>query len=158
MRPLWRRVLDREVLSFLAVGGLGYVVDVGAFNLLWGSAPFDRWDPGVAKAVAVVLAMVVTYAGNATVTWRGRSRASLRQVLLFTGSNLVGLGCSVLTLWISHDLLHLTSRLDDNVSANVVGLALGTAFRFVTYRAVVFGAPRTSSPAADQRARSSSVA
>ena len=61
--------------------------------------------------------------------------------------NVIGLGFSVFTLWVSHDLLSLTSRLADNISANVVGLALGTAFRYWSYREFVFqevpsGAPR----------------
>ena len=36
-------------------------------------------------------------------------------------------------------MLGLTSRWADNISANVVGLALGTAFRFWSYRTFVFG-------------------
>jgi putative flippase GtrA len=87
---------------------------------------------------AVALAMVVTYLGNTFLTWRDRSRPSARQALLFVAFNVVGLGFSVVTLWVSHDLLGLRTRLDDNVSANVVGVALGTAFRYWTYRRVVF--------------------
>jgi hypothetical protein len=59
--------------------------------------------------------------------------------------NVVGLGFSILTLWISHDLLGLTSRLDDNVSANLIGLALGTAFRYWSYRRFVFDRPHDAS-------------
>ena len=61
--------------------------------------------------------------------------------------NLIGLGLSVATLVISHDLLGLTSRLADNISANVVGLALGTVFRYWSYRAFVFRAVAPASPA-----------
>ena len=136
-----RHFMSVEVLSFLIVGGLGYVVDVGAFNVLWGMPPFDAWDPIVAKVVAVALAMVVTYLGNVLFTWRGAS-TSTRQVLLFIVFNVVGLGFSILTLWTSHDLLDLTSRLDDNLSANVLGLAMGTAFRYWSYRHFVFDRPR----------------
>jgi len=46
----------------------------------------------------------------------------------------IGLGC----LWISHYALGLTSPLADNISANVVGLGLGTLFRFWSYRKWVF--------------------
>jgi hypothetical protein len=42
-------------------------------------------------------------------------------------------------LVLSHDLLGLTSRLADNISANVVGLALGTLFRYWSYQRFVFG-------------------
>ena len=97
-------------------------------------------DPSVAKSLAVALAMVVTYIGNRAVTWRGQSSSGRhREVALFVLFNVIGLGFSVLTLAVSHDLLGLTSRLADNISANVVGLALGTAFRFWSYRRFVFG-------------------
>ncbi len=136
---LRERLLNREVLTFLAVGGAGYIVDVTAFNLLLSIHPFNHWDPSVARLLAVAVAMVVTYLGNATLTWQGQSGKSLRhEVTLFVIFNLIGLGISVLTLVISHDLMGLTSRLADNISANVVGLILGTAFRYWSYRTFVF--------------------
>jgi putative flippase GtrA len=52
--------------------------------------------------------------------------------------NGVGLLISVGCLWFSHYALGLTSPLADNISANVVGLALGTMFRFWSYRRWVF--------------------
>jgi putative flippase GtrA len=61
-------------------------------------------------------------------------------VSLFVVFNVIGLGFSVASLVVSHDLLGLTSRLADNISANVVGLALGAAFRFWTYKRFVFRA------------------
>jgi putative flippase GtrA len=138
------------------VGGLGYLVDVGAFNVLWGMHPFDTWDPSIAKVVAVALAMVVTYVGNAFFTWRGKVQNSLRQVLLFVAFNVIGLGFSIVTLWISHDLLGLTSRLDDNLSANVLGLALGTAFRYWSYHNFVFDCPPARQGRSHPRRRSPS--
>ena len=135
---LVRRV-PLEVLTFLAVGGTGYVVDVAAFNVLLSVRPFAGHDPALARTAAVAVAMCVTYFGNRLVTWRGAGRADRRrEVVLFVVFNVIGLSFSVLTLWLSHDVLGLTSRLADNLSANVVGLALGTAFRFWSYRRFVF--------------------
>jgi putative flippase GtrA len=139
------RVLERltspEVVSFLAVGGVGYVVDVSAFNYLRTAPVLHALDPSVAKCLAVALAMVVTYIGNRAVTWRGEGTGDRRrEVGLFVVFNVIGLGLSVLTLAISHDLLGMTSRLADNISANVIGLALGTAFRFWSYKRFVFNA------------------
>jgi hypothetical protein len=34
-----RGLLRAEVLAFLMVGGLGYLVDVGLFNILWAPGP-----------------------------------------------------------------------------------------------------------------------
>lgn len=133
------RRLSPEVVSFLMVGGVGYVVDVSAFNYLRTEPVLGAVDPSVAKSLAVALAMVVTYIGNRAVTWRGQSsRGRHREVALFVLFNVIGLGFSVLTLEVSRDLLGLTSRLADNISANVIGLALGTAFRFWSYRRFVF--------------------
>lgn len=57
---------------------------------------------------------------------------------------LIGLTC----LWVSHYVLGYTSLLADNISSNVIGLALGTVFRFWLYREWVFR-PRRASAEAD---------
>src|SRR5262245_17304976 len=133
--PHIHTVLTREVRTFLAVGGTGYAVDVATFNLLRSLPPFASIDPSVARTLAVTVAACVTYLGNRTWTWRDRPSASRRrEVSLFVVFNVLGLAFSVVTLTISHDMMGLTSRTADNISANVVGLALGTAFRFLTYR------------------------
>lgn len=134
-----RLPVSPQVLTFLAVGGAGYVVDVAVFNLLRSTATLGAWDPSVARVLAVGAAMVVTYLGNSLLTWRGQGEGDRRrEVGLFVLFNLVGLGISVLTLTFSHDLLGLTSRMADNISANVVGLALGTLFRYWSYKTFVF--------------------
>lgn len=138
--PLTAALLRREVASFLAVGAAGYVVDVVAFNVFRSLPVLGQLDPTVAKVLAVAAAMVVTYLGNRLVTWRGRGRRDgrVREVAVFAALNLAGLGITLVPLVVSHDLLRMTSRLADNVSANVVGLAAGTAFRYWTYRRLVF--------------------
>lgn len=145
-RRLVRRLPRPEVLTFLAVGGAGYVVDVAAFNLLRSGPALGAAHPAYARVLAVAVAMVVTYLGNRLLTWRGRrGRARHREVALFVVFNVVGLGFSVACLLVSHDLLGLTTRLADNLSANVVGVGLGTLFRFWSYRRFVFAdtpAPR----------------
>jgi putative flippase GtrA len=132
----------REVVSFLGVGGTGFVVDVGSFNLLHAAL-----GPAVAKVVAVTVAMAVTYAGSMLVTWRGSDRGVRgRQFTLFVMFNLVGLGISEVALGTSH-LMGFTSRLADNLSANGIGLALGTLFRFWAYRTYVFATADRSAEA-----------
>jgi putative flippase GtrA len=139
---LLHRLRNRETITFLCVGGVGYVVDVAVFNLLRSTYPLAVFDPVVARVLAVVVAMCVTYVGNRTLTWRKHETADRRrEVALFVVFNVIGLGFSVVCLALSHDVLGLTSRLADNVSANVVGLALGTMFRFMTYKRYVFAVP-----------------
>ncbi|MET1004723.1 MAG: GtrA family protein [Propionibacteriaceae bacterium] len=136
---LLAKLTSPEVVTFLAVGGVGYVVDVAAFNLLRTTSLLGRADPSYARVAAVCLAMVVTYLGNRMFTWRRRAEGDRRrEVALFIVFNMIGLGFSVATLVISHDLLRLTSPLADNLSANVVGLALGTLFRYWSYKKFVF--------------------
>jgi putative flippase GtrA len=138
-----------EVVRFVTVGGLGFLVDVGLFNLLrfnlglgdGEGVLFDK--PVTAKIISVVAATMVTYAGNRTWTWRHRERSGvLREYSLFFLLNGVGLAITVLPLAFSHYVLGLTSPLADNIAANVVGLAMGTTFRFFAYRRWVFRAPQ----------------
>jgi putative flippase GtrA len=142
---LRRRLPNRETTTFLCVGGAGYVVDVAVFNLLRSTYPLSVFDPVVARVVAVIAAMCVTYVGNRTLTWRTHETVDRRgEVALFIVFNVIGFGFSVVCLALSHDVLGLTSRLEDNVSANVVGLALGTMFRFRTYKRFVFAVPQSA--------------
>lgn len=139
-----------EVARFLTVGGLGFIVDVGLFNLLrfeggLGDGQGVLYDkPLTAKIISVVVATIVTYVGNRTWTWRHRERSGIvREYALFFVLNGIAMALSVTTLAISHYVLGFTSPLADNISANVVGLALGTLFRFFAYRRWVFKAPTT---------------
>ena len=71
-----------------------------------------------------------------------------KEYTLFFGFNAVGLAIALGCLGISHYLLDLTSPLADNVSANLIGMALGTVFRFWAYRRFVFvqGEPPAAEP------------
>jgi putative flippase GtrA len=136
------RRLAHEAMKFGVVGGIGYVVDVSLFNYLRyggndGGALHHK--PLTAKAISVAVATVVTYLGNRHWTWRNRERSGAgREVTLFFVLNGIGLLISVGCLAFSHYVLDLRSPLADNISANVVGLLLGMAFRFWSYRTFVF--------------------
>jgi putative flippase GtrA len=141
--------LVREGVKFLAVGGLGYIVAVGSFNLLrfaGGEGPlYDK--PITAQIISHVLATFVTYGGNRTWTWRHRERSGYaREYALFFLLNAAGLGIAVACLAISHYVLGFTSPLADNLAANVVGVAFGTIFRFWSYRKFVFREVRSGLP------------
>lgn len=133
--------LVRELGAFGVVGLVGYTVDVGMFNLLrYAGDPGLLVDkPLTAKVLSVVVATVVTYLGNRHWTWRGRPRQRAhREATAFVVVNVLGLAISLLCLAVSHYLLGYTGALADNVSANGVGLVLGTTFRFWGYRTHVF--------------------
>lgn len=125
----------RELMKFGLVGGVAYVVDVGLFNLAL--AATDK--PLTSKTISTVVATTVAYAGNRMWTFRRRSRSGVRrEYVLFFLLNGFGLAIALGCLAVSHYLLDFTSRLSDNIAANVVGLGLGTAFRFWSYRRYVF--------------------
>jgi putative flippase GtrA len=133
--------LLHEVMKFGAVGIVAFVIDVGLFNLLrfaGGEGPlYDKVL--TAKIVSVAVATTFAYFANRYWTFRHRGRTSFhREYLLFFLLNGVGMLIAVGCLWFSHYALGLTSPLADNISANVVGLALGTIFRFWSYRRWVF--------------------
>ena len=135
------RHLAPEVTKFLSIGLLAYVVDVGVFNLLRfaGDAALLAGKPLTAKVVSTAVAMVVAYLGNKKWTYGSRSGQALRrEITLFIAFNIAGMAIALVCLAVSHYALGLTSPLADNISANVIGLVLGTAFRFVTYRRYVF--------------------
>jgi putative flippase GtrA len=141
-----RSALLRQGLSFLLVGGVGFLVDITVFNALLTTVFVHQPIP--AKVISTTLAIVANWIGNRYWTFRSeRRRGSRSQVvregiefgLVSAAGSLIALGC----LWVSHYGFGFTSLLDDNIATNVVGLALGTAFRFVLYRVWVFGSRRS---------------
>jgi len=150
-----RRSIDllyREVAKFGAVGGVAFVVDTGVFNLLLhtsaGAAVGLDGKPLTAKTISVLVATVVAWLGNRYWTFRHRRRASLRrEFVLFVVMNGAGLAIALACLGFSRYVLKLDTPLADNISGNVIGLALGTLFRFWAYRSFVF--THDHEPAAD---------
>jgi putative flippase GtrA len=51
-RRIWARLTSREVLTFLAVGGIGYVIDLVAFNVLLSTPGLADRDPSIARVLA----------------------------------------------------------------------------------------------------------
>ena len=128
----------REVAKFGIVGLIALVIDTGISNVLWLSPAFaDR--PLTAKVISVAAATTFAYFGNRFWTYRDRTRGSMtREYSLFFGLNAVALGIALACMWISTYALGLEGVVANNISANIVGLALGTLFRFWSYRKFVF--------------------
>lgn len=125
------------VARFGLVGLLAFVVDVGLFNIARHAIDLG---PLTSKTMSVTAATTVAFIGNKSWTFverQSRHRARTEYVLFFL-FNGIGLAISLLCLYISTYLLGLTSPLAENISSNVVGLALGTLFRFWAYARWVF--------------------
>lgn len=157
IRSGWLARLGSEVAKFGTIGAAAFVIDVGLFNLLmFGGHGLLAGKPLTAKGISVIVATTFAFFGNRQWTYRDRARTGYgRETLLFFLTNGAALAISWLCLFVSHYLLGLTSPLADNFSANIVGVGLGTLFRFFVYRTIVFPdvAPEADTPpapAADQ--------
>lgn len=135
----------RQIVSFAFVGGLGFVVQMVLFNIL-SFTVFE--DPSIplgtlwANAIAIAAAIVTNWVGNRLLTFRdSRREDTVREAVEFVLVSLLGSVIGLATLYVSHYLMHLTSALADN-SANIVGLVLGSAVRFVLYRVWVYSPKR----------------
>lgn len=133
--------LKVELAKFGAIGAISYVIDVGIFNgLRFASDEGLLHDkPLTAKAISVAVATTFAYFGNRFWTFKHRARTSFRrEYVLFFALNGVAMAIALFCLWMSHYVLNYTTPLADNISANVIGLVLGTVFRFWGYRKWVF--------------------
>jgi putative flippase GtrA len=98
-----------------------------------------------AKAISATAATLFAYFANRNWTWADRDRRNrASEFTLFVFFNVVGIGIAEACLLISHYGLGYQHGIADNISANVVGLGLGTIFRFWAYRKWVFPSAATS--------------
>lgn len=132
------RHLIHELAKFGVVGGIGFIVSLVGADLL-------RYDLGVGKYKAVtaatLLATVVTFIGNRYWTYRHRPRTgTARESLMFFVMNGIGILIQYASIATIEDGLGLNSKFWYNF-ANLLGIAIGTCFRFYSYRRWVWKAP-----------------
>lgn len=133
-----------EVSKFLTVGAVATVMAFVVFNFLVhgfrpGSDPWMNDKPQLAYVIANVFGMLISFRG--TRDWAFRSRGVRHPDggrTAFIVINLVTMLIPMGFLWISRNLLGLDDPLSDNIAANVLGLAVGTAVRFALFRQYVF--------------------
>jgi putative flippase GtrA len=140
--------LAGEIWRYQAVGLVATVVSVILFNLLVhgfnteGMAPLnDR--PQLGYVIANLVGTVIAYRG--TRSWAFRDRGTRHPDggrTAFVAISLVTMLIPMSCLWISRNVWGLDDPLSDNVSANLVGLALANAARFVLTRQLVFDVRR----------------
>lgn len=133
--------LAQQFAKFGVVGLTAFMIDVGLFNILQyvGNPPLLADQPLLAKVASTAVATVASWLGNRYWTFRNTRRPHpWRELALFVCMCTIGLGLALLCLTISHYVLGFDSALADNIAANVVGLAVGTTFRFWAYRRFVF--------------------
>lgn len=144
----------RQGGAFLVVGGVAFLVDAAVFNLLtfWVTGTGPLYDyPLVAKIIAIVVATVVTYVGNRYWTFNDRHLPHRwSRYVLFALFNLIAIGLQLGCLGFSRYVLGLEGPIPDNISGTLIGQALATIFRYVTYERWVF--PHEQKPVDVERA------
>jgi putative flippase GtrA len=140
-------------INFLLIGGVGFIVDAAVFNALvyWnGSGPLFE-QPLLAKVIAILVATVVTYYGNAWLTFRDRpARRTPRQFVAYGLLNVAAILIQLACIGFSRYVLGLADPVSDNVSGTLIGQALATLFRYFTYSRWVF--PHDAQPASGRPA------
>jgi putative flippase GtrA len=128
--------LAREAAKFGAVGAVGFLVNVAVFNLCIHTLQLAPIRSGV---ISQVVAIGTNYLGNRYWTYRHTDKRRIRrETTLFFVFSGVALVIENAVLAVSHYGLGFTSPLADNIAKNVIGLGIGTVFRFWTYRTWVF--------------------
>lgn len=131
-----------QFARFGAVGLVGLAVDIALFNLLRVTvlAPeVIAEGPIIAKIVSTSVAIAVNWIGSRYWSFRlQRRRPAGREAVEFAIVSIGGMVIAVGCLVISREVLGFTSLLADNIASNVVGLGLGSLFRFALYRWWVF--------------------
>ena len=135
------------MIKFGIIGGLNVVVNWVTFNLLL-LLPMFADGQLKAKVIATAIAVISSYYMNRHWTYKDRDKsAAHREFVLFVGFNLAGMLIELAVMAMTKYVFGLTSWLAINV-AFVIGLGLGTVFRFFTYRTWVFTHAEDAEPAA----------
>jgi putative flippase GtrA len=130
--------LIRELAKFGTVGAIAFVVDFGGTNLLRFGV---HLGPLTSKVFATVIAATFAYLANRYWTWRHREQTGLaREYFLFFVLNGIGLLISLLIIGFVEYTLEMRDPLSYNISL-IIGTALGTLFRFWSYKKWVFLPP-----------------
>ena len=140
VRALYGRFqrLIHEVAKFGVVGAIAFVVTTVGTNLLHFQVGLG---PLTSNVIATIVATFVSYAGNRYWTFRHREGSTMaREYVVFFVLNGIGLAIQLACIGVTYYLLSLTDKLSYNV-ALIIGIGLGTLFRFWSYRRWVWIAP-----------------
>jgi putative flippase GtrA len=130
--------LIHEAAKFGVVGAIAFVVTTVGTNLLHFQAGLG---PLTSNVIATIVATFVSYAGNRYWTFRHREGSTMaREYMVFFVLNGIGLAIQLACIGITYYPLGLTDKLSYNISL-IIGIGLGTLFRFWSYRKWVWVAP-----------------
>ena len=132
LRGSWR-ILLKEIAAFGVVGAVGFVIDVGLFNVFFSHGQI------IAKCISTFAATTVTYFGNRYFSFSHRARTGIgRETSIFLGINVITLLFSIAVIGFFEYPLHLKHHLLAMNVVNIATIGLGTIFRFWSYKRFVF--------------------
>ncbi|MEV0617140.1 GtrA family protein [Nonomuraea sp. NPDC050404] len=127
--------LVHELAKFGSIGAIAFVIDTGLLNFC--NVILDL-GPLTSKVAATTVSTTFAYLGNRYWTFRHREQSGLRrEYFLFFLLNGIALLFGMLTIGFTTYTLGLTDTLSFNI-ANIVGVGLGTLFRYWSYKRWVF--------------------
>jgi len=129
------RVLLKEISAFGVVGVVNLFIDIGLFNLLHFQLGVG---PTTSNIVSAGVATTISYFANRHWSFSHRARTGLRrEYTLFIVINLVALAISSVVIAFTYYVISATDPVALNV-AKVIGIGIGTVFRFWSYKRWVF--------------------
>lgn len=149
--PTRKARLLPQLIKFGAVGAVGFGVNLVVFNVMLLIVLRNVQHATIySTIIATVIAILTNWIGNRYWAFSGQRQqnAAREGVEFFAVSLATGTGIPLLCIWVSHYMLGLADPVADNISANIVGLALGMLFRFALYRWWVFSPDRGTRAAA----------
>jgi putative flippase GtrA len=135
----------REFLKFAIVGGTTFVIDNAVWYLL--KLTVLEPKPVTAKAIAVIIATIVSYVLNREWSFRTRGgRERQHEAALFFLISSIGVAINSLPLYASRYVFDLevpyvdlwVQETADFVSGSIIGMLLAMIFRFWAFRRFVF--------------------
>lgn len=138
-------IKHREMLKFALVGATTFIVDNGVWYLLKLSVLESK--PTTAKAIAIIVATIVSYVLNREWSFRTRGgRERTHEATLFFVISGIAVVVNLIPLYLSRYALHLevphVSRLVQEVadfaSGSIIGMLLAMVFRFWGFKKWVF--------------------
>lgn len=131
--------LIHEIAKFGVVGAAGFVLTTVLNNLFHFGLNIG---PLTSFGLATIIAATASYFANRHWTWKHKDDSGLgRGLSMFLVLSAVGLGISEIPVGFSEYVVGAHSKLAYNISSTIVGTALGTVWRFWSFRKWVFLEP-----------------
>lgn len=150
---IWHKYL-REIVQFLTVGGLAFIVNA---TVTWTLMHTIMADSHVkAKIIAGIVATIFSWIVNRLWTFRTKRTENVwREAREFAAVNILGLAIEAGCVAFSRYVLGLDSARASFISGTIIGTILGTIVRYFLYRFWVFG---KSKQAKDGETREETIA